>query len=86
MNDAEIRTVIAGVLRGIAPEVDVNAVDPDDNFREAVDIDSFDFLNLLVGLHDKLGIEIPESDYGKLRSLNDLTKYLAGKVEAGANR
>jgi acyl carrier protein len=47
--------------------------------REALDIDSFDFLNFLIGLDDELGVEIPEADYGKLVSLNDLLDYLGAR-------
>ena len=67
------------MLRTIAPDVDPRGVGPDENLREALEIDSFDFLNLLIGLHKKLGVEIPESDYGKLNSLAGLTRYLQEK-------
>jgi len=40
--------------------------------REALDIDSFDFLNFLIGLHEELGVEIPETDYGQLTMLADM--------------
>lgn len=73
----QIKDAIAQELHKIAPEADLNSIGPEDDLRQSLDIDSFDFLNLLVGLHDRLGIDIPESDYGKLRSLNDFVKYLA---------
>lgn len=80
MNEAEIKAALAQELRKLAPEVDLNRIGAGENFREAVDIDSFDFLKLLVGLHDRLGVDIPESDYGKLRSLDDFLKYLSVRV------
>jgi acyl carrier protein len=80
MTEPEIKDAIAQVLRKIAPEVDLGRIGAADNFREAVDIDSFDFLNLLVGLHDKLGVDIPEAAYGKLRTLGELVAYLAARV------
>jgi acyl carrier protein len=80
MTDAEIKGAIAEALHKIAPEIDLDRIGPNDDLREALDIDSFDFLNLLVGLHDKLGIDIPERDYGKLRSLAELVRYLASRA------
>lgn len=79
MNEADVRATIFEVLRTIAPDADPGSVRPDENLREALEIDSLDFLNLLIGLHKKLGIEIPESDYGKLSSLAGLTRYLQEK-------
>ena len=52
----------------------------DENVREALDIDSFDHLNFLVGLHERLGVDIPEKDYGRLNTVNEILQYLAGAV------
>lgn len=76
MTETEARTALATVLHGIAPEADLTTVDPHDDLREALDIDSFDFLNVLIGLHERLGVEIPEADYGRVRSLQELLDYL----------
>ena len=45
--------------------------------REALDINSFDSLNFLIGLHEKLGVDIPEKDYGKLNTVNEIIQYLS---------
>ena len=45
--------------------------------REGLDIDSFDHLNFLIGLHERLGVDIPEKDYGKLNTVNEILNYLA---------
>jgi len=79
MTEPAIRQAIEHSLRGIAPEADLQHVPPDANLREALDIDSFDFLNFLIGLHTRLGVEIPESDYGKLSTLSELIRYLLPK-------
>jgi acyl carrier protein len=79
MTEAAIRQAIADSLRGIAPEADIEGISPDANLREALDIDSFDFLNFLIALHMRLGVEIPEADYGKLGTLADLMRYLQSK-------
>ena len=50
-----------------------------DDLREQVDIDSFDFLNAVICLHEKLGVDIPEADYGQLATLDGTVDYLAKK-------
>ena len=80
MTESEIRQAIFDAIRPIAPEADPKNIRPDENLREALDIDSFDFLNLLIALHGRLGIEIPESDYSQLTTLSELVRYLASKV------
>lgn len=80
MTPAEITSVLGELVHKIAPEADLNRVRPDENLREALDIDSFDFLNLLSAIHDKLGVDVPESDYGKVRTLGQLVGYLSPRV------
>jgi acyl carrier protein len=76
MNETELTTLIHSLLAQVAPGADVENLDPDDNLREALDIDSFDHLNFLVGLHEKLGVDIPEKDYGRLNTVNEIIQYL----------
>lgn len=80
MTETEIQQTVFDALRKLAPEADPSQVGPDENLREALDIDSFDFLNLLIGLHEKLGVEIPEADYGRLTTLTSLVRYLSAKT------
>lgn len=77
MTDAEIKTAILDSLATIAPECDPGELSPDDNIRRALDIDSYDFLNFLISLHEKLGVDIPEADYGKLNTLAEMVAYLS---------
>jgi acyl carrier protein len=79
MSEADIKAAIIEGLRKIAPESDPAALAPDENVRATLDIDSFDFLNFLIGLHDRLGVEIPEADYGRLGTMRDMVGYLAAK-------
>ncbi|MCO5195136.1 MAG: phosphopantetheine-binding protein, partial [Anaerolineae bacterium] len=59
---------------------DFDDLDPNVDMRDELDIDSFDFLNFLIDLNDEVGVEIPEADYGKLVSLNDLLDYLLARM------
>jgi acyl carrier protein len=79
MTESEIRQAIFDAIRQIAPETDPQAVGQDENLREALDIDSFDFLNLLIRLHAQTGVDIPERDYGQLTTLSALVRYLSTK-------
>lgn len=81
MNEADIRLQISNGLAQIAPEADLDEIDAEENLREELDIDSYDFLSLLIWLNETLGVEIPESDYEKLISLTDLLNYLAERLE-----
>ncbi|HYB23390.1 MAG TPA: phosphopantetheine-binding protein [Solirubrobacteraceae bacterium] len=77
MNEQELREVLIDALTQIAPEIDAAQIDPQADLAEQLDIDSMDFLNVVVALHERTGIEIPERDYGKLATLDDAVAYLA---------
>jgi acyl carrier protein len=79
MNDLDIRKVVQEELNNIAPEVDLVSVDPAADLREAIDIDSMDFLNFITAIHHRLGIDIPEIDYPKLVTLNSAVSYLTAR-------
>lgn len=80
MTKDEIRQTVLNTLRTIAPEADPAEIQPDTALRVQLDIDSMDALNFFIRLHEKLGVEIPESDYPKLNTLNECVTYLAAKV------
>jgi acyl carrier protein len=80
MTDAEIRKLVQEELNNIAPEVDMATIDPAADLREAMDIDSMDFLNFITAVHHRLGVDIPEIDYPKLITLAGATKYLAAAL------
>jgi acyl carrier protein len=80
MNENELKDVICAGLRKIAPESDPAALRPDQNIRATLDIDSFDFLTFLIGLHEKTGVEIPEADYGQLATLDGMIRYLTARI------
>ncbi|HEX6257590.1 MAG TPA: acyl carrier protein [Euzebyales bacterium] len=75
----DLRRTVLDVLSTIAPEVDPDTVDPNDDLRAAYDLDSFDFLNVLVELSDRTGVEIPESDYEQVRTLGRCVAYIQSR-------
>ena len=76
MTQDEARQLIATVLHEVAPEADLADVGEGETLQEALDLDSIDFLNLVVGLHERTGIEIPERDYPELSTLDGCVAYL----------
>lgn len=77
MTEAEIRKIAIGILSDIAPDTDPSTLAGGQDIREGLDIDSMDFLNFVVALHQRTGIDIPEADYPKLFTLDGVARYLA---------
>ena len=82
MSDIDIKKVIEEELGNIAPEADLTTVDPKADLREALDVDSMDFLNFITAIHQRLGIDIPELDYPKLVTLNGAVTYLTEHLKS----
>ncbi len=81
MTKVEIGQVVRRALSSVAPEVDVNGIDPAKDLRDQIDIDSVDFLNFVIGLHKELGVDIPDADVAKLATLNGCVTYLSTKLK-----
>jgi acyl carrier protein len=79
MTEAELRQTVLDTLGDIAPEADLAALPPGKDLREELDIDSMDFLNFVIALHEKLGVDIPEADHPRLITLNGAVGYLAAR-------
>jgi acyl carrier protein len=82
MTRDEIRNTVIQALSSIAPEFDPQNLQPDAVFRQELDLDSMDFLNFVIGLHESLGVNVPEQDYPKLTTLNRAVDYLASRLNA----
>jgi acyl carrier protein len=79
MDEKQIREAVLEALGDVAPEADLNAINPEKSLREQLDIDSFDFLTFLQNVHDRLGIDVPESDYAELETLRGAVAYLSSR-------
>lgn len=80
MNESEVRVVLADVLAGVAPEVDLSAVSGGAILREELDLDSMDLLTVYTSLCERLRIEIPEADYPQLATLDGLLAYVGKRA------
>ncbi len=76
MNRDQLKSTALDVLRGIAPEVEPNTLEPAIPLRHQVDLDSMDWLNFLIGLHERLGVNIPESENANLVTLDNVLDFL----------
>jgi len=81
VTEGETRQIVRETLSNIAPEVDLDAIDPAKDLRDQMDIDSVDFLNFVIGLNKELGVEIPEADVPKLGTLNGCVAYLLPRAK-----
>jgi acyl carrier protein len=82
MTPEAVQDVVIGELRRVAPEIDPARLRLDGPLRDQVDLDSMDFLNVIVALHDRLGVEVPESDYAQLSSVRAIVAYLEPRIDA----
>jgi acyl carrier protein len=81
MTRDDLKRVLLEEIGNIAPEVDLAAVGENEDLREALDIDSMSFLNLVIALKARVGVDVPELDYPKLRSLRGALDYLQTRSE-----
>ena len=86
MTREEIRSSVLSILRTIAPEADPGSIRPDADLRDELDIDSMDFLNFVIRIHERLGVSIPETDYPRVRSLDACVAYLEASLGSIAGR
>lgn len=80
MTTDQARELVRTVLHQIAPEAELDDVAAGETLQEALDLDSIDFLNFVVGLHEATGTEIPERDYPRLSTLEGCVDYLTSAV------
>jgi acyl carrier protein len=76
MTPADIREEVLDILKDIAPDEDLSQLDDDKRFREQLELDSMDFLDIVMELRKRHRIQIPEDDYINLASMNSTVAYL----------
>lgn len=79
MNATELRPLVFAQLRQIAPELEEGDVEPSTLLRDQVDLDSMDWLNFLIAVHERFGVEIAEADYATLDTLDRICEYVAAR-------
>ncbi len=84
MNTDDIRATVLRLLCEIAPEADPASIRGDVELRDQLDIDSMDQLNFVISVDEELGVDIPESDYGKFTNLDEFVAYLAERLHVSS--
>jgi acyl carrier protein len=79
MTPDDARTLIASCLAEIAPEADLDAADPTEPLTDELDLDSMDLQSLFQAIHERTGLDLPESDYGQLATLDGAVAYLVDR-------
>jgi acyl carrier protein len=79
MTNDELESTLRRILADITADSDALTIDAGERIRDQLDLDSMDFLNFLIAVDEELHVDIPEADYPKLRTLDDIVAYLAAK-------
>jgi|TARA_B110000438_G_scaffold273767_1_gene293429 acyl carrier protein len=82
MTKEECKKIILDIIEEIAPDEDLTDVKSDARLREQLDLDSMDFLDIVMELRKKHNIEVPEAEYPQLASLDSCAEYLTPKFNA----
>lgn len=85
MTKDDVKKIVLDIIAEIAPDEDLSDVKPDVRLRDQLDLDSMDFLDIVMELRKQHGIEVPEEDYPQLASLDSCGDYLLPKFEAKAS-
>jgi len=82
MTGEGIRQAILEIINEIVPDEDLSGVDPDKPFRDQIDLDSMDFLDIVMELRKRYSVEVPEQDYPHLLTLASTVDYLLPKMQS----
>jgi acyl carrier protein len=77
MNREEIQTAVKDIIQTVAPDEDLSHLDPGLKLREQIELDSMDFLDIVMELRKRYGVHVPEADYKELATLDGCVNYLA---------
>jgi acyl carrier protein len=80
VNESDLRSAVLAALQEIAPEADLTRLADDADIRDELDLDSMDFLNFAIGIHERTGFDVPERDYPRLATLSRALTYLSRKL------
>lgn len=85
MTKDDVKQIVLDIIADIAPDEDLSDIKPDVKLRDQLDLDSMDFLDIVMELRKQHSIEVPEDDYPELASLDSCADYLLPKFEAKAS-
>jgi acyl carrier protein len=80
MTTEQIKETIIEQILMVAPEIEKEEIEPNANLQRSLEIDSFDFLKVLTALNDALGVDVPESDYARVDTLEHMADYFKARL------
>jgi acyl carrier protein len=80
LDQEQIRAKVLDIIKILAPETDTGNIVSDLPLRKQIDLDSMDWLNVLEAIRERIGVDVPETDYGKLGTLDNVVAYLANRL------
>ncbi|MCB9894164.1 MAG: acyl carrier protein [Planctomycetes bacterium] len=80
MTDEQIKQAIIGIINDINPDEDTSNINPGERLRDQLDLDSMDFLDIVMELRKRYGVHVPDTDYEHLASLDSCVGYLRDKM------
>ena len=84
MSDQEVREIVLGIVAIVAPDADLSDIKGDIRLRDQLELDSMDFLDIVMELRKRYKVEVPKEDYPRLATLEGCVEYLTPKLVAGA--
>ena len=85
MTREKLREIILNIIADIAPDEELNNISDDEALRDQIDLDSMDFLDIVLELRKRYRVDVPEADYPELRSMNSTVAYLLPKMSSTAS-
>ncbi|MFW6027600.1 MAG: acyl carrier protein [bacterium] len=82
MRREEIEAAVLEEIGNIAPEADLDTLGRAEDIREVLDMDSMDVMNLVIALHKRLDVEIPDAEAGRFVTVDGAAEYLSGQLQA----
>jgi len=80
LDQEQVRATMLDIIKTLAPETDTGNIVPDLPLRKQIDLDSMDWLNVLEAIRERIGVDVPETEYGKLGTLDNVVAYLASRL------
>ncbi len=81
MTREQVRQAILDIISDLAPDEDLGTIQDDENLRDQFDLDSMDFLDIVMELRKRFNLEVPEKDYQELASMASSVEYLFPRLK-----
>ncbi len=85
MADQRVKNIILDIIATVAPDAELSGIRGDVRLRDQLDMDSMDFLDIVMELRKRFKIEVPKEEYSQLATLDGCVSYLSPKLEAVAS-